>query len=142
MHINCDISQWHVMIVDDEPTHNALVRIAFTTRQAQVTIAKDGRQALQILKQMPALPDLLLLDLAMPNMNGAELLLMLEKDGLRPSAMCIVALTALQPDMVTIPADRLHFHGIIHKPLKMNVMMNELMLLVCQPNTRGCFWIE
>lgn len=60
-----------VLIVDDEP--NILIALEFLIRQEgyEVQKANDGQQALQVLKNFR--PDVAILDVMMPRMDGFEL---------------------------------------------------------------------
>jgi len=59
-----------ILLVDDEP--NILLSLQFLMQRAgyQVTTAADGEQALQRVASDP--PDLILLDINMPRLNGYE----------------------------------------------------------------------
>lgn len=63
--------QKHILIVDDE--HNAVEPLRYLLEEEghRVTVAFSGMQALEQLKLMR--PDLIVVDLMMPGMNGAEL---------------------------------------------------------------------
>jgi CheY-like chemotaxis protein len=63
-----------ILIVDDEPDALHLFRrmLASSGHRYRVLLATDGRQALDSLQEH--CPDLMLLDLVMPNMSGFQLL--------------------------------------------------------------------
>jgi CheY-like chemotaxis protein len=69
-----------VLIVDDEPDALQLFRRMLTAsgRGYRVLLARDGRQALDVLNEVR--PDVMLLDLVMPNMDGFQLLGLRDKD--------------------------------------------------------------
>lgn len=46
--------------------------VRFSLRGYHVRAAKDGREALRLIEELP--PDLLILDLVMPEVNGVDLL--------------------------------------------------------------------
>lgn len=60
----------HVLIVDDEP--NIVLSLEFLMKQAgfEVRTAPDGEQALERVRELA--PDLMLLDVNMPKVNGYE----------------------------------------------------------------------
>jgi DNA-binding response OmpR family regulator len=58
----------HVLVVDDSPTVRRVVGRTLTQAGYRVTLAIDGRDALD--KVHTALPDLVLVDFVMPQMNG------------------------------------------------------------------------
>jgi len=61
-----------ILVVDDEKEFIDAVRDLLEERSYKVEHANDGIGALEIIKQNP--PDLILLDVVMPNMDGITLL--------------------------------------------------------------------
>lgn len=59
----------HILVVDDTPTNTMLARAALGASY-EVTEAADGLAALKILESLR--PDLILLDIMMPRMNGLQ----------------------------------------------------------------------
>jgi CheY-like chemotaxis protein len=78
-----------ILVVDDEEMVRKLACISLRRYGYEALEAKDGRDALQVLADSPALPSLILLDLAMPIMGGDELVPILEKQ--YPSLKIIVS---------------------------------------------------
>ena len=62
----------HVVAVDDEDTVLTFVQRALTDENCVVSVANNGPDALDLMEEQP--PDLVILDLAMPVMDGATLL--------------------------------------------------------------------
>ena len=60
-----------VLVVDDEPPIRKLLRMGLTAQGYQTLEAPNGRAALEMLGQSP---DLIILDLGLPDMQGHELL--------------------------------------------------------------------
>ena len=60
-----------ILVVDDEPQITRVLRRSLITQGYDVHVASDGESALQTIGDWP--PDLVVTDLAMPNMNGLEL---------------------------------------------------------------------
>jgi len=69
-----DLKSGTVLIIDDEPDALHLFgrMLALSGRNYRVLLARDGREALDVLREES--PDVLLLDLIMPNMDGFQLL--------------------------------------------------------------------
>jgi DNA-binding response OmpR family regulator len=67
-----------VLVVDDEPTILELVRFTLEDEQVAVIEASDGVQALE--KARAAHPDLILLDVQMPRLDGFEVCRRLRED--------------------------------------------------------------
>jgi len=61
----------HILVVDDEPQITRVLRTSLQSNGHEVTVARDGADALEHF--LKAQPDLVITDLAMPMMNGIEL---------------------------------------------------------------------
>ncbi len=61
----------HILVVDDEPQITRVLRTTLSARGYDIRVAHDGESALELMKDWR--PDLLLTDIAMPNMDGIEL---------------------------------------------------------------------
>src|SRR5207253_7265874 len=59
-----------VLVVDDEPLIVQMLTIALTYEKFEVSMARDGVEAIQ--KASQTRPDLVILDVMMPNMDGIE----------------------------------------------------------------------
>ena len=69
-----------IMIVDDEPDIRELVKLNFEKEGHEVMAAENGKEALETLKKKEQeYPDLILLDINMPELNGWETLDELDK---------------------------------------------------------------
>ncbi|RIB06383.1 hypothetical protein C2G38_2217280 [Gigaspora rosea] len=64
--------RYQILLVDDSPDMRNY--LADLLKEFDVHCACDGRDAIRILKNLNQLPDLILSDIMMPNMNGYELL--------------------------------------------------------------------
>jgi CheY-like chemotaxis protein len=62
-----------ILVVDDDASLRSLAQIILEDRGYRVLVADGGRQALQIARAEPGPIDLLVTDLVMPGMDGAEL---------------------------------------------------------------------
>lgn len=67
-----------ILIVDDEPNIVMSLEYTFKKNNFQVFIARDGQEALDILKN--ALPDIIILDVMMPNVDGYNTLEQIKSD--------------------------------------------------------------
>ena len=77
---------YHLLIVDDETDVLFVLEDLFTSRGYEVTKAPNGPKALEILKSM--VPDLVIADYQMPEMNGVEFLKQVQEK--YPEAMRIL----------------------------------------------------
>ena len=64
-------SPLRVLIVDDEPPIRKLLRLGLTSHGYQVLEASNGKMALEMIEQKP---DLVILDLGLPDVQGLDLL--------------------------------------------------------------------
>ncbi|HWV96623.1 MAG TPA: response regulator transcription factor [Xanthobacteraceae bacterium] len=63
-----------VLVIDDEPPIRKLLRMGLTAQGYQTIEAPNGKTALELLKQEP---DIVILDLGLPDIDGHELLRMI-----------------------------------------------------------------
>ncbi len=61
----------HILVVDDESQITRVLRTTLSAQGYDIRVASDGEMALEIAKDF--VPDLVITDLAMPNLNGIEL---------------------------------------------------------------------
>ena len=81
----------HILVVDDEPDLVELVEYNLSREHYQVSTANDGETALDLAREH--LPDLILLDLMLPGMDGLEVCRQLKGEA-RTSHIPIIMLTA------------------------------------------------
>jgi two-component system KDP operon response regulator KdpE len=60
----------HILVIDDEPQILRALRTILTEKQFKVTIAKRGEEGLALAAASP--PDIVILDLGLPDMDGIE----------------------------------------------------------------------
>ena len=70
-----------VLIIDDDPTILELFRFVFEDAEHEVTLAKNGREALNALEV--CIPDFMVLDISMPEMSGREFAIELKRQAAR-----------------------------------------------------------
>jgi len=61
----------HILVVDDEPQITRVLRTSLVAQGYEIRVANDGEMALEIMKDWA--PDLIITDLAMPNLSGVDL---------------------------------------------------------------------
>ena len=74
----CSRNPEHVLVADDDETNRDLIRRRLEKLGYRVTVCEDGCEALRLMRQ--AAPDLLLLDMIMPRLNGHEVLKRIKAD--------------------------------------------------------------
>jgi two-component system alkaline phosphatase synthesis response regulator PhoP len=80
-----------ILIADDEADIRQLVIYALADEGHEVSVAKDGQEALDHVVESP--PDLLVLDIMMPGLDGYDVMRSLEQKGMR-GVTKILVLTA------------------------------------------------
>src|SRR5215813_2456585 len=83
---SCDVK--HILVVDDEPQIAGIVRDYLERAGYRVTVAGDGADA--VVKARAERPDLVVLDLALPRMDGLDVTRSIRRDSNIP----IIMLTA------------------------------------------------
>jgi CheY-like chemotaxis protein len=125
-----------ILIVDDEHANRFYLSSILEDKEYAVETAKSGEDALKIISQEK--PDLLLLDIMMPNMNGFDVLKYLKKDN-ETSDISVIVLTALGKegnvekalglgaiDFLTKPLDEKELFAKIESVLANNNKFKEL----------------
>ena len=69
----------HVLVADDEPHIGRIIKMKLEQGPFRVTLAYDGREALQTLEREPDI-GLVLLDLMMPELSGLDVLARMRAD--------------------------------------------------------------
>jgi CheY-like chemotaxis protein len=114
-----------VLIVDDDDADIALIREALDGHRvpSQVHIARDGVEALQYLQgggvAAGPRPDMILLDLNMPRMDGREVLAAVKQDPGLADIPVVVFTTSGQPGDVAASYSR-HANAYVTKPLDLD----------------------
>jgi len=81
-----------ILVVDDEAANRALITEILATDDREIVTAASGAQALACAAENP--PDLILLDIMMPGMNGLEVLRRLRGDAATAN-IPVIMVTAL-----------------------------------------------
>ncbi len=81
-----------VLVIDDEPSIRHILRCSFEAHGYEVIVAEDGQRGVAMARRQR--PDVIVLDLLMPVMNGHMVLDALRSDG-RTDRVPTVVLTAL-----------------------------------------------
>ena len=67
-----------ILVVEDDPTISAILRIFLEDSGCRIVVAEQGEQAVRLAHELH--PDLITLDLALPDMDGTEVLRQLNAD--------------------------------------------------------------
>jgi CheY-like chemotaxis protein len=104
----------HIMIVEDNPTNLKLASAILLDGGYRVSLAEDAETAQRLLATL--LPDLILMDIALPGMDGLNLTRILKADP-RLSGVPIVALTAYAMRGDDLRVSDAGCEGYITKPI-------------------------
>jgi CheY-like chemotaxis protein len=112
-----------VLLVEDDPGDVLLVRESFEDHKVgnTLTVVSDGVEAMALLRRegqyaSARRPDLVLLDLNLPRMNGSEVLAEIKRDP-DLASIPVVVLTTSEAEEDVVRAYRLHANAYITKPV-------------------------
>ncbi|HET9506095.1 MAG TPA: response regulator [Hymenobacter sp.] len=112
---------FRVLLIDDDATNNFLTERLFQRLGVadEVRVAETGQQALDLLAAPGApVPTLVLLDLNMPGLSGAEFLTRYqaqEPEAADRPVIVVLTTSTNQQDLTLIK--QLHIDGLVNKPL-------------------------
>jgi len=104
----------HVLVADDEPHIGRIIKMKLEQGPFRVTLAYDGREALQVLEREPDIR-LVLLDLMMPHVSGLDVLAAMRRDPRWRELPCII-LTAAGQEQQHTSAVELGANDFLTKP--------------------------
>jgi signal transduction histidine kinase/DNA-binding NarL/FixJ family response regulator len=112
----------NILIVDDNPTDRLLVSEILKNHHVHLREAEDGQQAIDLIKQEP--PDLILMDMRMQGLSGAEVVRRLQKLPLKIPPIYIIS--ADQKEDIMEQILELPIKGVIGKPLDRDLLIDKL----------------
>ena len=104
-----------ILLVDDEKEFVNTLSQRLETRDLQSSIAYDGEQALEMLKE--DVPDVMVLDLMMPGINGIEVLREVKK---QHANVQVIILTGHGSDHERATAEKLGAFAYLEKPINID----------------------
>jgi len=119
-----------LLVADDKPTNRELIRTVLESLGYEVSEADDGVEAVRVARETQ--PDMIILDLHMPGMDGFGVLTELRRDGAfaRTPIMALTA-SAMQGDRQR--AMDAGFDSYISKPVPLPVLREEVVRLLNRP---------
>ena len=106
-----------ILVIDDEPPIRKLLRIGLTTQGYEISEAPNGKKSLELLAQKP---DLVILDLGLPDMEGPELLRIIR---VRNGNVPIVVLSSHGDEAGKVQALDLGADDYVTKPFGMDELL-------------------
>ncbi len=119
-----------ILVVEDNALNQTLVAEQLQTLGWHPVVVGDGRQALAMLEQMPAAPNLVLTDIHMPVMDGYALLEALQRT--RPD-LPVLAFSAVTQTAQAVDWETLGFAGHIGKPASLRELEQVLRTVAAPP---------
>jgi len=116
-----------ILLVDDEPDIIELIQYHLEKEGYLVKTAKNGVEGLKVAKSF--VPDLILLDVMMPEMDGIEACIELRKDNILNSTL-IAFLTARAEDYSHVAGLDSGADDYITKPIKPRVLLSKIKALL------------
>jgi CheY-like chemotaxis protein len=114
---------WKLLIVDNEPDNLDLAERMLSFYGAEVRTARHGLEALVVLRAFT--PDVVLLDLAMPVMDGWQTFAEMRTHPLM-AQIPVIAVTAQVEDNEEERAREVGFTGFIAKPFRLDTLLAEI----------------
>jgi two-component system phosphate regulon response regulator PhoB len=125
------VSGKRILVVEDEHDIAELLRYNLTKNGYSVMLALNGEDALRLARQTP--PDLVLLDLMLPGMDGLDVCRVLKGDP-QTAGVPIIMVTAKGEETDIVTGLELGAHDYISKPFSLRVLVARVR--VCLRRTR------
>lgn len=113
-----------ILIIDDEQELCEMLYTFLIPHNYKVFLAFNGQMGLEYFEEIK--PDIVLLDLKMPDIDGMEVLKIIRKVSKTP----VVIITGHPQDVSEIHLADLNIEGYIEKPISLQVVLNTLKYLI------------
>ena len=127
------MSDARILVVEDEPSIREVLSLYLRRAGYQVTVVGDGREALTALSSQ--MPDLVVLDLMLPEVNGLEITRWLRERGDTP----IIMLTARREEQDRIAGLEMGADDYVVKPFSPQELVSRVRAVLrrTKPSTPG-----
>jgi len=123
------IAKKKVLIVDDEPNVRRLSRTILINK-FEIVEAEDGRQALEQVAAKK--PDVILMDLMMPKMDGLTACHIIKNDPLT-KAIPIIMVTAIGFELNIRLSQQMGANGYVTKPFLPQELLDKIVAVLANP---------
>ncbi|HUT07187.1 MAG TPA: response regulator [Nitrosopumilaceae archaeon] len=113
-----------VLLIDDNEEITELLETTLTAKGYSVKVSNDGREGLELIKKKES--DLILLDLAMPNFSGQDLIKELLKDGPIDDYNIYLFTASAVSDKEIGDLIKMGVTGCLRKPVRLNEILDML----------------
>lgn len=121
-----------ILIVDDEPHMLRLIELSLRKGGFDLLLARDGREGIATARREA--PDLIVMDVNMPAMDGMEALAQL-KGQPETQSIPVIMLTARGQVLTPSEADELGFDLYLTKPFSPTELLAHARRLLAKPGT-------
>jgi len=111
----------YILIIDDDENQLRLLRGVLSGEGYDVAATADGPQGLLIFKQRR--PDLVLLDIGLPSMDGLEVLSTMRRED---PTLNVIVITGYHSAEMTVQAIRSGARDLIRKPFDVNDLLTKV----------------
>ncbi len=122
-----------ILICEDEEIMLTALEFRLKKHGFEVDLAKDGNIALEKIKA--ELPDLVIVDILMPEVSGLEVIDFIRKD--QKSQLPIIVISALEHDEILMEAFQKGATDFIAKPFKPVELLLRIKRIFQGPNSTG-----
>jgi len=112
-----------ILVADDIDVNFVYLKAALKRTNAQVLWAKNGKEAVEIVRQGPESINLVLMDLVMPDMDGFEATRLIKDFD---SSIPVIGQTAYPNPGNAEAVNQYGLDSLLEKPIKINSLLNEL----------------
>lgn len=113
-----------VLIVEDSPSVRRLIEVSVRPLGVKIIAAEDGLGGLEMARS--EMPDVILLDIGLPGIDGWEVLRELRNDPATADISVIIVTAHAQPE-VAAAAERRGADGFITKPFRPGHLREEIL---------------
>jgi len=112
-----------ILIVDDEPEMVNMLKMRFEANNYEIASANDGEEALKKVEEFT--PDLIILDLMLPKIDGYKVCTMLKQDE-KYKKIPILMLTARSLHLDKVVGIECGAEGYVTKPFDAEVLLEKV----------------
>ncbi len=112
-----------ILLVDDEPDFLKLIKIRLEANNYQVITATSGKESIEQAKEF--LPDIIIMDIMMPQLDGIATILKL-KSLEETRSIPVIVCTSVKEDEDRIVAQNLGVAGYVRKTAQMEDLIEKI----------------
>ena len=127
-----DTNRKKILLVDDDADFIAMNRKILEENGYEVSVAYSGKECLEQVKSEK--PDLILLDLALPDMTGPEVLALLKRKK-RSALIPVVGLSGVMNRKLMAKAMHSYAEACLMKPIEMTVLESNIARILSRTRT-------